>query len=92
MDFNYSEKSRAPAVQVQAFMDEHVLPANRTFADAHARGEFPLALVQELKAKGRAREFGNRGTHRQGRRDLSAARLRVQPQRELSMKAGRSAR
>ena len=56
MDFEYTPKVRALQEQLRAFMEGHVLPADAEFRRAAEAGEFPLAVVDGLKA--RAREQG----------------------------------
>ncbi|WP_317928474.1 acyl-CoA dehydrogenase family protein [Halioxenophilus sp. WMMB6] len=59
MDFTYSEKSLAMAEKLNAFMAEHIIPANREYLRVHDRGEFPLELIQGLKAKAKAAGLWN---------------------------------
>lgn len=54
MDFDYSPKTKDLIARLNAFMDEHVLPANHDFHDAVARGDYPMALIDGLKEKARA--------------------------------------
>ena len=56
MDFEYSPKVRALQEQLSAFMRDHVLPADPEFRRIAEAGEYPLAIVEDLKA--RAREQG----------------------------------
>ncbi|BBO30111.1 acyl-CoA dehydrogenase (plasmid) [Alteromonas sp. I4] len=51
MDFSISEKVLALSEQLSAFMDEHIVPANKEYIRAHNRGEFPLELINSLKQK-----------------------------------------
>lgn len=59
MDFAQSEKSLALAERLTRFMDERIWPANRAFLEESARGAFPLALMEELKAAARAEGLWN---------------------------------
>ena len=56
MDFELSARARAYVDQVRAFMDEHVLPNEATFAQqlesAPSRWTIP-PVMEELKAKAR---------------------------------------
>src|SRR5262245_19437863 len=59
MDFAYPEHVQLLQRRLREFMDEHVLPANLEFqriADGH---EFPLAIVNDLKAKAKAQGLWN---------------------------------
>jgi acyl-CoA dehydrogenase len=56
MDFEYSPKVRALQAQLWDFMRAHVLPADAEWHRIAEAGEYPLAIVEELKA--RAREQG----------------------------------
>ncbi len=51
MDFEYSAKTQGMIDQLDDFMQSHVLPANQEFHQTAARGEYPLALLDRLKAK-----------------------------------------
>jgi acyl-CoA dehydrogenase len=51
MDFEYSAKTREMMGRVEAFMERHILPANQEFHEAASRGEYPLALIDRLKAR-----------------------------------------
>lgn len=51
MDFEYSAKTQGLIDRLEAFMQAHVLPANQEFHETVARGEYPLALLDRLKAK-----------------------------------------
>ncbi|MDE1947366.1 MAG: acyl-CoA dehydrogenase family protein [Burkholderiales bacterium] len=65
MDFSYSAKTQGLRERVQAFMDEHVYPAEgRYWAEIQANTEAgkrwtPLALIEELKPKARAAGLWN---------------------------------
>jgi acyl-CoA dehydrogenase len=59
MDFAYSQSVQQLQRRVQDFMNDHVLPANaewQRIADEH---EFPLAIVNDLKAKAKAQGLWN---------------------------------
>ena len=51
MDFDYSDRTKALMDQLQAFMDDHVLPANHRFHALAEQGIYPLEVVEPLKAK-----------------------------------------
>ena len=56
MDFELSARARAYGDQVRAFMDEHVLPNEATFASQLESGPSRWAIppvMEELKAKAR---------------------------------------
>ncbi len=56
MDFNFSEKTQRLRAQLQAFMDDHVLPRNgQWLREVHA-GQYPVSFMEDLKAL--AREEG----------------------------------
>ena len=65
MDFSYSPRTQDLQRRVQAFMDEHVYPAERRYwQEIHAnttagRRWTPLALIEELKPKARAAGLWN---------------------------------
>jgi len=50
MDFAQSAKVQALQEQLRAFMAEQVLPANEKWHETVERGEYPLAVVEPLKA------------------------------------------
>jgi acyl-CoA dehydrogenase len=51
MDFEYSLKTREMIGRLEAFMERHVLPANQEFHETASKGEYPLALLDRLKAR-----------------------------------------
>jgi acyl-CoA dehydrogenase len=51
MDFAYSAKTLGMIERLEAFMEKHILPANQAFHDSVAKGEYPLAILEPLKAK-----------------------------------------
>ena len=59
MDFAYSPKVDALREQVRDFMDRHILPANAAFHAEVAAGRFPLAILDDLKAKAKAAGLWN---------------------------------
>jgi acyl-CoA dehydrogenase len=65
MDFNYSPKTQALRERVTAFMDQHIYPNERAFAEelaantAAGKRWTPLALIEDLKAKARAAGLWN---------------------------------
>ncbi len=56
MDFEYTPKVRQLRAKLQAFMHAHVLPADAEWNRIAERGEYPLSVIEPLKA--RAREQG----------------------------------
>lgn len=61
MDFAYTPKVQALRERVTAFMDEHVYPAEKVFAQQVAEGDRwqPTAIVETLKAQARAAGLWN---------------------------------
>ncbi|GMU69886.1 MAG: acyl-CoA dehydrogenase [Steroidobacteraceae bacterium] len=61
MDFEYSARTRELLARLEAFMDEHVYPNETVFHSQVAEGDRwqPTAIVEELKAKARARGLWN---------------------------------
>ena len=61
MDFEYSGRTKGLLGQLAAFMDAHVYPNERRFADEVAAGDRwqPTQLIEELKAKARAEGLWN---------------------------------
>ncbi|MBO6826398.1 MAG: acyl-CoA dehydrogenase family protein [Sneathiella sp.] len=61
MYFEYSDKVKDLQARVQAFMDEHVYPAEEIFEEQVNEGDRwqPTAIVEELKAKAKAEGLWN---------------------------------
>lgn len=59
MNFECSDKVQALRERLRAFMDDHVLPANDAWHEAAERGEYPLAVVEPLKALARRHGLWN---------------------------------
>mgnify|MGYP001112583836 CR=1 FL=1 len=61
MDFEYSARTRELLARLEAFMDEYVYPNETVFHSQVAEGDRwqPTAIVEELKAKARARGLWN---------------------------------
>jgi acyl-CoA dehydrogenase len=59
VDFGYTDKVRALQAQLLAFMDRHVLPADPEFRRIADIGDYPLAIVEDLKAKAQAEGLWN---------------------------------
>ncbi|HTT13393.1 MAG TPA: acyl-CoA dehydrogenase family protein [Burkholderiaceae bacterium] len=59
MDFAYGEHVQRLQQRLQNFMDDHVLPANAEWTRIADEGEFPLAIVDDLKVKARAQGLWN---------------------------------
>ena len=60
MNFDYSEKTQLLIKEVGAFMDEHVYPNEKTYADqvaANRRAQPPI--VEELKVKAKKQGLWN---------------------------------
>jgi len=59
MDFAYTEKVHALQQQLLVFMDEHVLPANAEWVRITEAGDYPMAVIDDLKAKARKQGLWN---------------------------------
>jgi len=61
MDFNYSERSAGMQKKLAAFMDEHIYPNERAFADEISTGDRwqPSRLIESLKAEAKAAGLWN---------------------------------
>jgi len=61
MDFEYSKKTRDLLARLTAFMDAHVYPNEKRYADEVRAGDRwqPVAVIEELKAKARAQGLWN---------------------------------
>ncbi|WP_025898124.1 acyl-CoA dehydrogenase family protein [Sneathiella glossodoripedis] len=61
MNFEYSDKVKDLQARVQAFMDEHVYPAEEIFEEQVNEGDRwqPTAIVEELKEKAKAAGLWN---------------------------------
>lgn len=62
MYFEHSDKTKKLIERVSAFMDEHVYPAEKTFAEQHAAQEDPWdipPIMEDLKAKAKAAGLWN---------------------------------
>lgn len=59
MHFEYSDKIKSLRQRLQAFMDEYVLPADETWHEAVERGEYPLEVIEPLKALARSEGLWN---------------------------------
>src|SRR5262245_22049621 len=59
MDFAYSEQVQRLQRRMHDFMNDHVLPANAEWQRIADDGEFPLAIVDDLKAKAQAQGLWN---------------------------------
>ncbi|MDP5348118.1 MAG: acyl-CoA dehydrogenase family protein [Paracoccaceae bacterium] len=51
MDFAYSDKTLALLGKLEAFMADHVMPANRRFHEIAHTGAYPTEVIEPLKAK-----------------------------------------
>lgn len=51
MNFAYSQETQERQKNLEQFMSRYVLPRNQEFEEIAARGEFPLEIIEELKAK-----------------------------------------
>src|SRR5260370_21647648 len=54
MDFAYSDTVRELQESTRLFMQRHVLPVNNDYLRIAESGRYPLALIDDLKAKARA--------------------------------------
>jgi acyl-CoA dehydrogenase len=59
MDFAHSDKVRELQECTRNFMQRHVLPANNDYLRIAESGRYPLALVDDLKAKAKAEGLWN---------------------------------
>jgi acyl-CoA dehydrogenase len=59
MDFEFPGRVRQLQRQMRDFMDDHVVPANPEYLRVAEGGEFPLAIVDDLKAKAKAQGLWN---------------------------------
>lgn len=61
MNFDYSTKTRELQSKLRRFMDAHVYPNEKTFAEEINSGDRwqPSALIEELKAKAKAEDLWN---------------------------------
>jgi acyl-CoA dehydrogenase len=59
MDFAYSPKVEALRAELQAFMDEHVVPANIAWRRLYEQGTYPLSVLEPLKEKAKAAGLWN---------------------------------
>src|SRR5215467_15368792 len=59
MDFAYSEQVQQLQRRLDDFMSDHVLPANAEWQRIADEGEFPLSIVDDLKAKAKAQGLWN---------------------------------
>jgi len=51
MDFEYSARTKDMIGRLEAFMVTHVLPSNQAFHEIAGKGEYPLAILEPLKAR-----------------------------------------
>ncbi len=61
MDFEYSKKTRDLLARLTAFMDAHIYPNEKRYAEEVRSGErwAPVALIEELKSKARSQGLWN---------------------------------
>ena len=59
MDFAYTPKVKQLQAQLQQFMQDHVIPADAEWHRIADSGQYPLALVDDLKAKAQAQGLWN---------------------------------
>ncbi|MDX1735135.1 MAG: acyl-CoA dehydrogenase family protein, partial [Halioglobus sp.] len=50
MDFSYSEKTAELRAQLLRFMDDHIVPRIRPWAEEIRGGQFPVSFMDDLKA------------------------------------------
>jgi acyl-CoA dehydrogenase len=54
MDFAHSDKVEALRAQVQGFLHDRILPANRDWMAIARQGRFPIEIVEPLKDEAKA--------------------------------------
>ncbi len=59
MDFAYSARAEAMTARMNAFMDDHVVPANIQWHRQYHTGTYPLDLLRGLQAKAKAAGLWN---------------------------------
>ncbi len=59
MDFACSDKVEALRAQVDAFLHDRIVPANREWVEIARKGRFPIAIVEPLKDEARAQGLWN---------------------------------
>lgn len=59
MDFAYTERVEALRTQLQAFIDDHVQPADARYREEVEAGGYPIALIDGLKDKAKAQGLWN---------------------------------
>jgi acyl-CoA dehydrogenase len=59
MDFAYSDRVRELQERTRHFMQQYVLPVNNDYLRIAESGRFPLALIDDLKAKAKTEELWN---------------------------------
>jgi acyl-CoA dehydrogenase len=59
MDFAHSEKVEALRAQVQGFVQDRIMPANRDWMAVARQGRFPLEIVEPLKEEAKAQGLWN---------------------------------
>ena len=59
MDFDYSERVQQLQQQVRTFLDQHILPANAEWVRRADGGEYPMEIVENLKARAKAQGLWN---------------------------------
>ncbi len=59
MDFSYSADVEALRTRLSAFMEAHVAPADKRWAERAESGKYPLEVVEPLKAKAKAERLWN---------------------------------
>jgi acyl-CoA dehydrogenase len=59
MDFSYPERVLELQRRVQTFMDDHVVPANPEWQRVADGGEYPMAIIEDLKTKARREGLWN---------------------------------
>lgn len=59
MDFAYSDRVEQLRSRLQAFMDEHIQPADAQWREEVEAGHYPMALIDGLKEKARSEGLWN---------------------------------
>ena len=59
MDFSHSDRAEALREQMQNFLHDHILPANRDWLAIAGQGRFPIEIVEPLKDEAKVRGLWN---------------------------------
>ena len=64
MNFAYSPRVEALRQQLQAFMDDHIVPRIGAWHAEVAAGQYPVSFMEDLKALAREEDCGTCSCHR----------------------------